>query len=368
MKTTCQRQALLEAAQVAGAAVSSRDVKPILRNFKMAAGPHGCTLLATDQELSIRLEVRSVKVEQAGEALLPARRLADILREATDEELIVEAHPDKALVRGQANEFEMPSADPAEFPPVPEFTDETYHELQAGALREMIRRTAFAVAAVVTSHHGVPGVLWDISDGKCRLVGTDGRRLATATAPATSHGAADTKNQTHIVPTKAMGLLEKLLQDAGETVRLALRPNEALVKTERATVSARLVEARFPPYRELLGKKLPVKMPLDTGRFYSAVRQANIMAGEDSRRVELVFRKKKLTLQAQGSATGRARVELPIEYGGEELKINFDASYLIDMLRILPADAPLTLEMADANSPALFRSGTDYVYLVMPLT
>jgi hypothetical protein len=38
------------------------------------------------------------------------------------------------------------------------------------------------------------------------------------------------------------------------------------------------------------------------------------------------------------------------------------------MLRVLPMDAALTLELVDGNSPALFRAGADYSYVVMPLT
>ena len=40
----------------------------------------------------------------------------------------------------------------------------------------------------------------------------------------------------------------------------------------------------------------------------------------------------------------------------------------IDMLRVLAPDAELNLEMTDGNSPALFKSGPAYSYLVMPLT
>jgi hypothetical protein len=38
------------------------------------------------------------------------------------------------------------------------------------------------------------------------------------------------------------------------------------------------------------------------------------------------------------------------------------------MLRVLESDAPLVLELVDGNSPALFRSGEDYSYVVMPLS
>lgn len=366
MKANYHREGLLAAVQLASAAVAPRDVKPILRNLKAIAEADRCTLMATDLELGIRLEVRGVKVEEPGEAILPAARTLSILREATDEELHLEANAEKCLVRGQYNEFEMPSEDPANFPDVPAFTADRYHELTAGQLREMIRRTIFA-AAVENPRYAVTGVLWELEGDQARLIATDGRRLAVDQGTATVFGEHDTKGQTPVVPTKAMGLLERNLSDADEVVRVCFRPNEVLFKTERAMVYSRLVEGRYPAYREVFPKKPTSKVPLSVGPFYSAVRQAAIMTDEESKKVTFGFAKGKLTLQASGAETGRSKVELPIEYDGKAIDIRFDPKYLTDMLRVLDTDAALTLELVDGNSPALFRVG-NYSYIVMPLT
>src|SRR5262249_10438119 len=187
MRMVCHREGLLSACQLASVAVAARDVKPILRNFKAIVENDRCTLMATDLELGIRLEVRSLRAEEPGEAILPAARMTAILREATDEELSVEATPDSCLVRGQFNEFEMPSEDPANFPDIPAFAEEKYHEWSAGALREMIRRTIFA-AATENARYAVTGVLWELEDGQARLVATDGRRLAWTQGEAQARG------------------------------------------------------------------------------------------------------------------------------------------------------------------------------------
>src|SRR5579884_4169075 len=141
MKVICHREGLLAACQLASVAVASRDVKPVLRNLKAVVDGDKCTLMATDLELGIRLEVRGIRVEEPGEALLPANRLISILRESPDEEMTIEAGPDACKVFGQATEYDMPGEDPAAFPDVPRFAEEKYHELTAGVLREMIRRT-----------------------------------------------------------------------------------------------------------------------------------------------------------------------------------------------------------------------------------
>src|SRR6476659_7238654 len=101
MKVTCHREGLLAACQIAAAAVAPRDVKPVLRNLKAIVEDDRCTLMATDLELGIRLEVRGVRVEEPGEALLPSSRLIAILRESADEEMTIDANPDKCIIRGQ---------------------------------------------------------------------------------------------------------------------------------------------------------------------------------------------------------------------------------------------------------------------------
>ncbi len=367
MKAHFHREGLLAAFQIASAAVAPRDVKPILRNLKAIAETDRCTLMATDLELGIRLEVRGVKVEEPGEAILPSARTLAILRESPDEELALEADTNQCVVRGQYNEFEMPGEDPANFPDVPAFAEEKYHELTAGCLREMIRRTIFAVAAE-NPRYALTGILWEVEPSQARLVATDGRRLAVVQGPATAHGEHETKNQTPVVPTKAMSLLERNLQDPDEVVRVSIRPNEVLFKTERAMIYTRLVEGRYPPYREVFPKKQTVKVALTAGPFLAAVRQAAIMTDEESKKVVFTFAKKKLTLQASGAETGRSKVELPLDYDGKSLEIKFDPRFLTDMLRVLEPDAALTLELVDGGSPALFRIGTDYSYVLMPLT
>jgi len=316
----------------------------------------------------VRMAVRGVRAEEPGEALLPAGRVVSILRESTDEELTIEAGPDASVLRGQLNEFEMPGEDPSVFPDFPAFAEDKYHEFRAATLREMIRKTLFAVATEATRYGATTGVLWELEDGKARLVATDGRRLALADGEASPHAGHSTKGQMPVVPVKAMTLLERNLQDDEEAVRVSFRPNEVLMKTERAMIYSRLVEGRFPNYKQVIPQKHNYKIALIAGPFQTAVRQAAIMTDEESKRVVFQFAKNKLTLQARGVASGRSKVEMPLTYEGKSIEISFDPKFLVEMLRVLGPDTPLTLDMVDSNSPALFRNEAgDYLYVVVPL-
>jgi DNA polymerase III subunit beta len=368
MKVVCHREGLLTACQLASAAIAARDIKPILRNLKAVVSDDRCTLMATDLELGIRLEVRGIKVDDPGEAILPTGRVVAILRESTDEELSLEANIESCVIKGEHNEFEMPGEDPSAFPDIPAFAEEKYHELTAGVLRDMIRRVIFAAASAEHSRFGATtGILWELEGEKATLVATDGRRLALMHGQAQPKGGHSTKGQTAVVPVKAMSLLERNLTEPDETVKICVRPNEVLMKTERAMIYSRLVEGRFPNYRQVLPAKHSAKVPLTVGPFLSAVRQAAIMTDEESKRVTFQFAKKKLTLQARGAETGRSRVEMPLDFEGKALEISFDPKFVIDMLRVLEPDTPLTLELTDNATPAVFRHEPNYLYVVVPL-
>src|SRR5436305_5205183 len=369
MKVTCRRDGLLTACQNVSAAVAARTTKPILSNVKAVAHDDALTLMATDLEVGIRYELRGIKVAQAGTAILPVARLVSILRETTDDEITFDAGSENTVLKLSTGRFEMPGGAPDEFPDIPSFDDGgRYHEVRAGVLRTMIRRTAFAAEKKESTRWAVTGVLWE-ADGKvARMVATDTKRLAMTEGEADVHGTPEAKTQSHLIPAKAIQLLERNLTDDGEAVRVALRPNQAQFQTERALIHTQLVEGRFPPYREIIPKKLAVKVPVSVPELLSRVRQAAIMTDDESKRVDFRFSPGKVTLSARGAETGSSEVEMALpEYTGGEVETAFDPQYLTEMLRAIEGEPTATLEMTDGQKPALFRVGETYLYLVMPL-
>lgn len=369
MKVTCQRDSLLTACQIAGAAVAARTTKPILSNVKAVAQDDALTLMATDLEVGIRYELRGVKVSRAGSAILPVARLVSILRETTDADITLDAGEDVTTIKLTTGRFEMPGGDPAEFPDIPTFdAGDRYHEITAGALRTLIKRTAFAADKKETTRFAVSGVLWEADGGKARLVATDTKRLALCEGPADVRGEADPKGQSHLIPLKTVGLLERNLADDGELIRVALKPNEALFQTERALIHTRLVEGRFPPYRNIIPKKMDVRLPVAAADLLARVRQAAIMTDDESKRVDFHFEPGKVTLTARGPETGSSEVVMHLpDYDGPTVDIAFDPAYLTEMLRAIEGEPTAVLEMTDGTKPAVFRVGDGYLYLVMPL-
>ena len=372
MKVTCQRDGLLTACQLVSAAVAARTTKPILSNVKAVAEGDGLTLIAFDTEVGIRYELRGIMVGRNGAAILPISHLVQILRESRDDDVSLDATDAGTKIRAGTSRFEMPSYPVDEFPDIPAFDDGgRHHEITAGVLRTMIKRTAFAADKKDSTRFALSGVLWEAEGKTARLVATDSKRLAVCEGEAALYGPPEATKGSHLVPAKTMTLLERNLTDDGELVRIGLRPNEALFQTERAMIYSRLVEGRYPPYRDIIGqtrKQAGVKVPLPVGEFLSRVRQAAIMTDDESKRVDMTFEAGKVTMQARGAETGSSEVEMALpEYDGPEVKIAFDPQYLVEFLRALEGEPAVILEMSDGTKPALFKCGDGYQYLVMPL-
>src|SRR5580698_6584406 len=220
MKITCQREGLLTACQLVSAAVPARTPKEILSNVKAVAQEDGLTLVAFDTEVGMRYEMRGVLVKRAGAAILPINQLTQILRESTDEEIELDSNEEGTKVKIGTSRFSLHTRPVDEFPDIPAFDDGgRYHEITAGILRTMIRRTAFAADKKGSGgRFAFNGVLWE-ADGKiARLVASDTKRLAVCEGPAAVYGPAETTKITPLVPPKAMSLLAKNLIDDGELV------------------------------------------------------------------------------------------------------------------------------------------------------
>lgn len=368
MKVICQRESLLAAFQTAAAVASPRSPKPILQNVKLEATADGAILLATDLEVSIRARVEGFDITSPGSVILPLGRFGSILRESNDDTLKIETDGNGIRVRGARSVFNLPAENPEEFPVVAEFTDAAYHQVPARSLRELIRRTVFATDTE-SSRYALGGVLLEFGEEGIIGVGTDGRRLAKMEIPATRVGGHQADSTaTTIVPAKALHHLERALADENGDVKVCARANELLVQSQQVTVYSRLVEGRFPRWRDVFPQnREAARIALTVGPLFAAVRQAQIVTNEDSKGVDFDFDGGTLTLRGHAAELGESHVELPISYDGPKVGIMLDPKYVNEFLRVLDGDRSITFEIKDAESAAVASTDDHYGYVIMPL-
>ncbi|MCE5269198.1 MAG: DNA polymerase III subunit beta [Planctomycetaceae bacterium] len=367
MKATCERDKLLHAFQMAASVAPARSPKPILQNVKLELTAEGAILMGTDLEVGIRVDVPGFNVEAPGKVVLPRDRFGKILTESSDEQLAMESDGRKVLVRGQRSEFQLPSENPDEFPDVIAFGEQKYHEMPARFFREVVRRTVYATDNE-SSRYALGGVLVELTEKGLTAVATDGRRLARQEGAAKSVGGHTNGDNTTIIPTRAMQLIERALGDNDENIRLTARENDVLVQSGRSTIYSRLVEGRFPKWRDVFPRREGMaKIDLTVGPFYAAVRQAAIVTSDERRGVDFNFGGGKIVLAGHGAELGEAHVELPIAYDGPDISITLDPRYLNDFLKVLSPDQNFAMELRDAESAALCSTEDGYAYVLMPL-
>jgi len=363
MKVTCKRENLSDAFQLVSGVVEARATKQILQDVKIEASGNALELSATDLEIGIKCQVDAVEVKEEGAAVVPAASMNSILRESSDEAIELSLEKDNCEVRGQDSYFRLPTQNPDEFPVIPGFPEETTIEIGRDDLRTMIRRTVFAVA-VEQTRYALNGLLFRLKRGKLTIVATDGRRLAQITRKAKVQS---TEVKHAIVPTKAVSLLEKMLTEEEEEVRLAFRENKLWAQTGATVLCAALVEGQFPDYEAIIPSDCDVKIGIATSELLSAVRRAALLTDEESRVLRLGFAENLLTLRYEAPERGEAKVEMGLKYDGAPLEICFNPQFILDMLKAIEEEE-VRMELKDGASAGVIRAGDDYLYLLMPIS
>lgn len=367
MKIRCPKEPLLAAVQTAAAVVPARSPKPVLTNVKFEATAEGAVITATDLEIGIRVVLEGVETEAAGSVLLPSARLAAILRESAAGTIFEIASDGTAVtVKAPRSEFRLPVEDPLEFPSVASFPDGPCYELSAPLVRELVRRTVFATDNE-SSRYALGGVLLELGPQGVIAVGTDGRRLAKMEGPCQLQGGEGGDEQP-IVPARAMQLVERCLGGADTPVHIATRSQEVLVRTGGTTVSARRVDGRFPRWRDVFPERPEAaRVQVMAGPFLAAVRQAAIVTSEQSKGLDFSFESGQLVLAGRSAETGESRVELPIDFAGDTVRIKLDPRFVSDFLRVLDGGTSVTIEITDPQSACVCRTDDGYGYVIMPL-
>jgi DNA polymerase-3 subunit beta len=371
MKAQCDRATLTEGVQAALGVVPHRSPKPTLGCIKVEAAPGAVTLLATDLEVGIRVNLTKVDVQEPGTCLVPAERFHAILRELEVETVAVSSGDRETEIVAPGARFKVLGEDPADFPNVPAFPEAGALTILADDLAGMIKRTLFATARENT-RYALNGVLWEVEGTNLTLVATDGRRLSHVKGKCKGGGE---KGQSAIVPSKAMQLIERCLATSGDakaTLRVAIGEKDLLVESPQAdgnrwTIYSRLVDGHFPKYDDVVPKDCDRRATLSTAVFHAAVRKAALLTNEESRGVHLKFSPEELVLTSSTPEMGEAEVRIAVSYEGEPLDIGFNPVFLIDALKAMDAEQ-FTFAFKGPNKPGVMTEDKSFTYVIMPVS
>ena len=365
MKVNFNRAAFVEALGLLTSVVPGRTPKPILRCVKISANENNVRVCATDLEVGINYSVSEVQVEEIGEVVVPADRLAAIVRESADEVLSVQADEGICRIKGADSHFTIYGQQADQYPAVPDFDGDADMEISLENLQAGIEQCLFATAKEST-RYALNGVLWEIQGKRLVLVATDGRRLARCRVSLASTPDEKAAKAKVIVPTKAMSLLDKIGSSDKDTVAVKFADNRILTYCGNVVISSNLIEGNFPKYEEIIPADYDKKLKLPTEATLSAVRRSALLTSEESRGIKLSIGKDSVVFSCRAPETGDAQIDMPINYKGEPIEIGFNPQFFIDVLRVIRT-AEFDLELGQADRPGLIKSGKDFLYVLMPI-
>ncbi|MDQ4072631.1 MAG: DNA polymerase III subunit beta [Actinomycetota bacterium] len=350
---------------VAVRGISARSAIQTLSGVLLSADEDAVELQATDMELGVRVRMEA-SPQRTGAVLLPGRLLLDVVRSLPGEDLILEArtHEGDVEVSSGPASFHLRTLPAEDFPSLPEL-GEAEVSLPAGPFAETVGRVARAASRDETRPH-LTGVLVSASGSELRMVATDSYRLSVKETTLESPVAGSIEAN---VPARALQELSRIASSgAADEVTVAARQNQVVFELGPITLSSRLVEGKFPNYRQLLPESYEHELRVDGGELLATVRRVSLLAQRNAP-LRLAFREGELEVSARTPDIGEARETIPVAFQGEALEIGFNPEFLRDGLESAGSDH-LILKLISPLRPGLIQSGPDsdgFLYLVMPI-
>lgn len=365
MEFLCQQSELARGIATVERAVSARESMPILEGILIRAEGDRLHLVATDLEMSIECYVPA-RVQQEGEAVLSGRVIGQIVRKLAGEEVVYKtAENGTASIESGRSRFSVNTMSADEFPSLPEVDESVMWRIGQGALRRMIRHTAFA-AASDDSRPFLTGVLVEVEGDEIRLVATDSSRLAfhkgKLLAPAAEKASA-------IVPVRTLSELMRVLDsDDDSEVEFSVTGTQAVFRLAGVQVISRVIEGQFPDYRRVFPGEQPTRIRLDRTELLDAVERVSLVARRNTPVVKLKVSGGSLQLTSSEAEVGQAFEELTVEHEGADGETAYQSRFLVDALKAMDSDE-VRVEVGEGLRQGNISpvESDDYLYIVMPV-
>ncbi len=136
--------------------------------------------------------------------------------------------------------------------------------------------------------------------------------------------------------------------------------------TPSVTVVSRLLEGNFPDYENVVPRNNMNVLTIDKARFIKGLRKVATIVSK-SEPVKVIFSEGMVEIETE-SEIGRAREALAVDYQGENLTMNFNIRFLMDVANHIDGDT-IVIKAPSAYGAVLFEGEKkgQYRNIVMPI-
>ena len=364
MQFSIQREVLLKPLQQVVGVVERRQTLPVLANLLVRASGSEVSFTGTDLEVEM-IATTAAEGVQEGEITIPARKLFDIVRALPDGARIdIKLNGERIALNAGRSRFTLATLPSSEFPTIDEIELVERVTLPEEVLRDLMERTAFAMANQDVRYY-LNGMLLDLQEHTLRCVATDGHRLALKETRLESSVSA---RRQIIIPRKGVNELVGLFESGEGTVELEFGRNHLRVRRGGVQFTSKLIDGRFPDYEAVVPIGADKEVRANRDELRAALQRAAILSNEKYRGVKLEVGPNRLRIVAHNPEQEEAVEEVEAKTGVAELGVGFNVNYLLDALGALTGD-DVMLCLRDGQSSCLIKKpdSDETRHVIMPL-
>ena len=372
VKFTVEQHVLTDAVNWVSRSLSNRPIMTALLGIDIKVEDNQVFLSGSDLETSSKSHFLA-DVSQTGRVLVPGKLLAEISRALPNKSVTVYLDGTRVLVTSGTAKFTLPTLTLNDYPSLPELPETT------GVIASDLFATAVAQVAIAAGRDDslptLTGIHVEINQDTITLAATDRYRLAVrelqwqATQPNLETSA--------LLRARTLAEATKSLTGT-KSISVSLSPltsNDRLAGfiSEGKSMTSRMLDGTFPPYRHLLPQSFTTTAVVEVAPFLDSVRRVALVT-DKTVPLRLSFTDSTLELEAGAGEDAQATEALEISLTGEPITIAFNPVFLADGLQAV-GTAFVQISFTGSNKPAILTGKNqkdgdaidNYRYLLMPM-
>ncbi|MBR5909992.1 MAG: DNA polymerase III subunit beta [Schwartzia sp.] len=367
MKFSCMKSELAQAIQIAGRSIASKPQTPIMSGIFMYAHDDMLEIQATDYEIGVMLHIPA-EIEVPGQAVVSGRYLQEVVRTLPEEEVSIayEKSTNICTIASGRSNFNLLSMKSEDYPQIRRIKEGKTFKVSSAVLGELIRRTIFACATNET-RPVFTGALLEVEGNNLSMAATDVHRLALNKESIEEE---QKGKESYIVPKRVLEEVRHVFGgEVPEDVTVKCTRSEMSFETEKVYLTSRLIDGQFPDYRRVIPSEFGTRVTLKHSEFFAAVSRVGLIArASDYNIIKLIFNMGQVHISSDNPIVGKAEETVPAVIDGEDIKIALNASYLIDVLKILNGEN-IVISLNGTLKPAAVRDPEkeDFIYIITPV-
>ena len=368
MRMICDKDKILKAINSVTKAVASKTTMPILEGILIQTNDNNVKLTTYDLEIGIEYIIEA-NVEEQGATVVNAIMFSEIIRKLPDTEIKIYINENNLLViECEGSLYKLATMNPNEFPELPQINIENSIELEQNTLKEMIRKTLFAVS----NEENRPiftGCLFEVTDNKLNLVAVDGFRLAWKSKYLQDR----TNNFSAVIPGRTLNEINKILLDSFDPIKIGIAKNQALFEMENCKIVTRLLDGEFLNYSSVIPEMWETRIRVNKNNIQNCFERISLISSSSIEKekkypVKVSIEIGKVIISCTNQ-TGDAKEEMYVSTEGKNLEAGFNPKYFLDAFRAID-DEEVFIDFGTSVSPCIIRpvdSAGDYIYMIVPI-